>query len=192
MVIPTKLLFGTSNKHKLAEARDVLDSHGFDVVHYPVDLIEPQDSSLEYIARYSLECLPATSHPIFVEDTGLFINHLNGFPGPFASFTLKTIGNEGILNLMRNIKDREAYFESIIAFRDEQGTIHTFSGRINGNIAEKISGTEWGFDPIFIPDSDLNPLQKTFAILETKIKNKISHRARALVKLRDFIVEIRK
>lgn len=183
-----KILFGTSNSHKLAEAKGILEPHGFHIQHYPVDLIEPQSNDLQYIAVYSLEKLPNTTDSIFVEDTGLFIESLKGFPGPYAAFIYKTIGYQGILNLLGNITRRKAYFESVIAYRDTNGVISTFSGRINGWISIQSAGSKgFGFDPIFVPESDLNPERLTFADLETNVKNQVSHRSLALIKLREFL-----
>ena len=184
-----KLLFGTSNSHKLAEAKGILEPYNFSIQHYPVDLIEPQASDLQYIARYSLEKLPNTSDSLFVEDTGLFVESLKGFPGPYAAYIYKTIGYQGILTLLSNSTKRKAYFESVIAYRDTDGSISIFSGRINGWISIQGAGNKgFGFDPIFIPESDVNPERLTFANLETDVKNQISHRSLALIKLREFLL----
>lgn len=183
-----QLLFGTSNIHKLTEARKIIEPHGYNIQHYPVDLIELQNHKLESIAIYSLEQLPPTEHPIFVEDTGLFIEHLTGFPGPFAAYFFNTIGNDGIIKLLSGEENRNAYFKSVIAYRDEQNQIKTFFGRIDGKIANVIAGKDWGYDPIFIPLSNLNPDMLTFAKLDSEIKNKISHRALALHKLRNYLI----
>lgn len=174
--------------HKLKEAKSVFGGIDVEISHYPVDLVELQESSLKKIAVYSLEQLPSTDHEIFVEDTGLFIEGLSGFPGPYASYIFKTLGNEGIIKLMTNVEDRNAYFESFIAYRDLNGSIHSFSGRCNGKISKLIRGKQWGFDPIFIPsNSEFNPENKTFSELGDEPKNKISHRAIALENLKNFI-----
>lgn len=182
------IFFGTSNLHKLAEAEGIFQGKAIKIIHYPVDLLEIQDSNVENIAVYSLKMLPQTEYEIFVEDTGLFIESLKGFPGPYASQTFKTIGNPGIMKLLEGEQNRKAYFESCVSFRDNKGDISSFIGRCDGSIAEKIDGEMWGFDPIFIPHTDLNPGYKTFSRLGEDVKNKISHRAKALEKLKDFIV----
>ena len=137
---------------------------------------------------YSLKTLPPTEYEIFVEDTGLFIESLKGFPGPYASQTFKSIGNPGIIKLLKGKQNRNAYFESCVSFRDKNGNISSFVARCNGSIAKDIEGEMWGFDPIFIPIDSLNPDYKTFSRLGDDIKNKISHRAKALEKLKKFIV----
>jgi XTP/dITP diphosphohydrolase len=184
-----EILFGTSNAHKVKEAMDILGPHGFQIKQYTVDLLEIQDSDLEKIARVSLENLNHVEGPLFVEDTGLFIEALNGFPGPFASYVFKTLGNKGILKLLTGEINRKAYFESYIAFKDKNGTIFTFNGRCTGEISHEIKGKEWGYDPIFIP-SESNPWKNTFAELDDRIKNKISHRSLALTSLKEFLLSV--
>ena len=81
---------------------------------------EIQSDSLKEIAKSSvINAYKRTHLPIFVEDAGLFIDALNGFPGPYAAYVYKTIHNSGILNLMENTKDRQAEFQSVIAYCDQ-------------------------------------------------------------------------
>ena len=181
-----QILFGTSNLHKVAEAKAILEPYGFIIKQYKVDLLEIQDSNLDKIAKISIENLSDIKGPLFVEDTGLFIEALNGFPGPFASYVFKTIGNYGILQLMNNLENKKAYFESYIAYKDESGSIHSFHGKCNGEISNKIKGSEWGYDPIFIPN-DQNPDKLTFAEMTEEQKNHISHRSLALESFKNFL-----
>lgn len=182
--------FGTSNVHKLKEAKQIFEDTNFKIEHFPVDLLEIQDFNVEKIALFSLDNIPLkTDNPIFVEDTGLFIDSLNGFPGAFAAFIFKTIGNEGILKLMKEELNRNAYFESCIAFRDKKGRKTTFVARCEGYIANEIQGEMWGFDPIFCPKSfELNPENKNFSQLGEEVKNKLSHRLKALEKLKIYLL----
>ena len=183
----TQLIFGTSNSNKLIEAKQILEPHGYKVEQYHVDLLEIQDSNLEKIAKISLENLPEMHVNIFVEDTGLFIESLNGFPGPYASFVFKTIGNTGILKLLKNETNKKAYFESYIAFKNNNGKIFTFQGKCEGEISNSLKGEKWGFDPIFIP-YERNPEKLSFSELGNEIKNDISHRAKALHSFKDFLI----
>jgi XTP/dITP diphosphohydrolase len=140
-------------------------------------LIEIQSDSLEEIAREKAKAAFAkVGRQVIVEDDGLFINSLSGFPGQYSSFVFKTIGNDGILKLLAGSTKRSAYFLSLIAFYD--GRILSISkGRVNGRITDRITEGGWGYDPIFVPDgTDL-----TFAELK-KSKNEYSHRKRALEK----------
>ena len=122
---------------------------------------------------------------VIVEDDGLFVDSLSGFPGQYSSFVFKTIGNDGILKLLARSAKRSAYFLSLIAFYD--GRILSISeGRVNGKITDRITEGGWGYDPIFVPDgTDL-----TFAELE-KNKNEYSHRKRALEKFAQWYLKLR-
>ncbi len=119
--------------------------------------------------------------PVIVEDAGLFIKALNGFPGPYSSYVNKTIGVEGILKLMRGIKDRTAYFFSVVAFYDPDiNELEFFYGKVEGEIAEEARGKSgFGFDPIFTP---IEGDGRTFAEMGVEEKNKFSHRSKALRK----------
>lgn len=181
--------FGTGNLHKVAEASVILGAYGWKVIHENINRIEIQSNSIKDIAKYSLECLPEKKN-FFVEDTGLFIHAFNGFPGPYAAYVMKTLTPLGILNLFQglNTTDRTAYFESVIAFRNTNDEIHTFSGTIIGEISFEIRGSHWGFDPIFIPNDPVNnPEKLTFAEMPVEQKNLISHRSRALRLFAEFL-----
>ncbi|MHA2407741.1 MAG: non-canonical purine NTP pyrophosphatase, partial [Candidatus Ranarchaeia archaeon] len=117
--------------------------------------------------------------PIFVEDAGLFIDSLNGFPGPYSSYVLKTLGLNGILALMKNIEERRAEFRAVVAFiHPADREVEIFNGITKGRISGTIRGEQWGYDPIFIPHGQT----KTYAEMESSTKNKLSHRFQALNK----------
>ena len=103
------VFFATGNINKFNEARSILSSYGFAVAMLRVKGDEIQSDSLKEIAQTSAINAFKRSHlPIFVEDAGLFIDALNGFPGPYAAYVYKTIHNSGILKLMENVADRQA------------------------------------------------------------------------------------
>jgi XTP/dITP diphosphohydrolase len=145
---------------------------------------EIQSDSLKEIAEASaINAFKRNRLPIFVEDAGLFIDALSGFPGPYAAYVYKTIHNSGILSLMENIVDRHAKFQSVIAYCDE--TLcepKCFEGESNGEITateRKAQGkSAFGFDPIFQPVGS----NKTFAEMTIEEKNCFSHRAMAIDK----------
>jgi len=173
-----KIIFVTGNLNKAKEAALILENFRIDVEHANLRLTEIQSDSLDDIAKASaLEAAHRLGKPVIVEDSGLFIKSLNGFPGPFSSYVQKTIGNKGILKLMRGIKDREASFKSVVAYCDGKRKAVSFTGEIPGKISYKEKGKIWAFDPIFIPDQ---VGQKTYAEMGTVEKNRISHRRRAL------------
>jgi len=175
------LWMATGNPHKHREARIVLMGYGLDLRRLDVKRLEIQADTLEEVAAYSVEHLPeAEVRPVVVEDAGLFIHHLRGFPGPYSSYALRTIGLGGVLKLMRDVPNREATFRSVVALR-WRGETRLFVGEVEGRIAEEIRGSRgFGYDPIFIPDEGDG---RTFGEMDTREKNTLSHRARAFRRL---------
>ena len=106
-----------------------------------------------------------------------------------SSYIFKTIGNEGILNLIENYESAEAHFSAIIAlYYEPLDEIYTFEGIIKGKISKQIKGTHgFGYDPIFIPNEFYG---KTFAELTITEKNSISHRSIAINKMIQFLKTI--
>jgi XTP/dITP diphosphohydrolase len=185
MPVTLSLLFATSNKNKFAEAQAILGRAGIRVEQYSARPPELQSDSIEEIARDNLlHVLEEVRRPVFVEDAGMFIHQLNGFPGPYSSYVLRTIGNPGILRLMGDIKERGAVFRSAVAYGGPGQPCIVFVGETQGQITHQIRGTHWGFDPIFSPDEGDG---RTYAELNSETKNRISHRAKALMKLADWL-----
>ena len=178
-------VFVTSNIHKYHEIQGIFAQHSpIKLKLQQTSLLEIQSVDLEKIATFSLkQCNHKfDNNPIFVEDSGLFIHILNGFPGPYSAYVFDTLGLRGIINLMRNIEDRKAYFQSTIALKINN-QVEIFTERVKGRISLKISDTGWGYDPIFIPNSDGS---LTFGELGEK-KNYHSHRYLATLRLIDFL-----
>ncbi|HJJ36616.1 MAG TPA: XTP/dITP diphosphatase [Methanocorpusculum sp.] len=164
----------TTNKGKAAEIAAFFAGIA-DIEAVALDLVEPQAETLEEISRAKAEQAYAKlQRPLIVDDTGLFIEAFNGFPGPYAAYVQKTIGNAGILSLMQDTANRNACFTTVIAYADESG-IEVFSGTVAGTIAASPRGTAgFGYDPIFAVG------EKTLAEMDIAEKNRVSHRARAL------------
>jgi XTP/dITP diphosphohydrolase len=178
------VFFATGNIHKFNEARSILSPLGFSIAMLRVKGEEIQSESLKEIAEVAVKnAFQKTQLPIFVEDAGLFIDALDGFPGPYAAYAYKTIHNRGILRLMENVNIRHATFRSEIAYIDE--TLRRpkcFHGESTGEITQierKTAGkAAFGFDPIFQPDRS----NKSFAEMTIQEKNGFSHRAKAISK----------
>ncbi len=172
-----KLQVLTENRSKLVEFQTLGLSECVDIVKVEVPKVEIQSDDIRKIVLFSAsQALQYVKTPFFVEDAGLFIKALNGFPGPYSSYVFKTLGNEGILKLMRDVNDREAVFISVIALYIPEYGIKLFEGVTEGFIAYEVRGTHgFGFDPIFIPKG----LNKTYAELTVEEKNKLSHRSKA-------------
>ena len=182
--------FATSNRNKFLEAYEILSKLGIILKWLRITKVEIQSDLLDEIARKSaLEIAKRTGKHIVVEDDGLFIEALNGFPGPYSSFVYRTIGLKGVLKLLEGVEDRVAYFKSVVAYAEPNGFVKTFEGRIDGTISLEPRGEEgFGYDPIFIPES----YNKTFAELGLKIKNTISHRRRAFENFAKWYIESRR
>ncbi len=168
------ILFASSNTHKYSEVRRILEPFHIPISHTNVRLTEIQAHSIERIAIHKAEqAYGITGSPILVEDDGLFIDSLGGFPGPYSSYVFETIGNRGILNLLDD--SRQARFVAVVAYHNGHAP-SVFTSAVPGHIATRMQGQGWGYDPIFIPQGAIG----TFAQIE---KDAFSHRARAL---RDF------
>ena len=179
------VIFASSNMNKFFEAQTILAEFGIKPIHYLLDLLEIQDDSLSKIAEQKAvfaynesRLMKSVGAPkpsaVIVEDDGLFIDSLSGFPGPFSSYAFKTLGNNGILKLVGN--NRNAQFRAVIAYCDSNEKPKLFESSIAGTISENIQGKGWGYEPIFIPENQT----KTYA--ELADKNKLSHRYESLKK----------
>ncbi len=183
------LTFVTSNKAKYREVSMILAEYGIEVKHKEMQLVELQHEDLEYIAKVKArDAYNALGNAceVLVEDDALFINSLKGFPGIYASYVLKCIGNEGVLKLLEGIEDRSAEFVSVVAYLNGSREL-TFIGSVKGRIAYSIKqskkGLAWGYDPIFIPAG----YDMTYAELsDINMKHGISHRKIALAKFAEW------
>src|SRR5690348_17896386 len=111
--------FVSSNKNKFEEAKNIVSKFGLKLEFLKSHLQEIQADTLEEIATHkAMKAFSIYSKPIIVEDAGLFIKSLDGFPGPYSSFVFDTIGNQGILRLV-SVK-RDAVFRSIIAYCERE------------------------------------------------------------------------
>lgn len=187
------MLFATSNENKLQEVRHILDGlyhiEGLNVLDFKGEIPETSDTikgnaiqKVEFIAQH-------TDRPVFAEDTGLLIDALKGAPGVLSAryageSKSSTANMEKVLEELSGIQQRSAHFKTVLAYRDAEGTIFTFSGRIDGEITTHPRGDRgFGYDPIFVPSG----YTKTFGELEAALKNKISHRSLAMRKFVEFL-----
>lgn len=189
----SKLVFATNNAHKLSEIRaifgDKLQILSLADIDCHDDIPETADT-LEGNAlikarwvkeRYGFDC--------FADDTGLEVTALNGGPGVHTARYAypdrhdPEANTQKLLAELHDKADRTAQFRTVIALI-LNGEEHLFEGIVRGEIATEKRGTEgFGYDPVFIPEN----MGKTFAELGTDVKNTISHRARAVAKLVEFL-----
>src|SRR5574344_1195655 len=193
------MVFATNNKNKLAEIRSILGSRvevlSLKDIHCNVDIPETADTlegnaliKAKYIYNhYKMSC--------FADDTGLEVEALNGAPGVFSARYADGDGHDSEANMTKLLKElgennnRRAQFRTVIALIecDDNGdnpVIHQFEGIVKGTmIRERRGGEGFGYDPIFMPEG----YDETFAELGNDIKNKISHRARAVNQLAEYL-----
>jgi XTP/dITP diphosphohydrolase len=186
------VFFATNNVHKFNEARVVLSKRGISTGMLRVKALEVQSDIIAEIAIDSvIDSFNRCHLPVIVEDAGLFVDSLNGFPGPYAAYVYKTIGNPGLLKLMEYVQNRKATFKSAIAFYDGQSEPVCFTGEVVGRIAneEKWGKNKvgFGFDPVFLPSGS----NKTFAEMAVEEKNEVSHRAKAVQSFAEWYEKFR-
>jgi XTP/dITP diphosphohydrolase len=149
--------------------------------------IEIQSETLAEIASYAAEeAASRLGIPVVAEDAGLFIDKLNGFPGPYSSDVFKRLGNKGILKLMEDVSHRDAKFSSVAAFCAPLSRSRCFSGTVVGQIGLRPRGAGgFGFDPIFIPSRGDG---RSLAQMTVKEKNRLSHRAASFRRLSKWLL----
>lgn len=167
--------FVSTNEGKVREVRAVLAEHGITVRWRRRELPEPQADTLEEVVRAKLSALGPSRGLFLVEDSGLFVRALGGFPGVYSAYVLRTIGLEGLLRLVTG-RDRAAIFRTVAGVRDGRRS-WTVSGASYGELTTARKGVGgFGYDPVFRPRGS----RRTFAEMTIEEKNRQSHRARAL------------
>ncbi|MDQ2050686.1 XTP/dITP diphosphatase [Natronolimnohabitans sp. A-GB9] len=176
--------FVTSNEGKVREAREYLaDIEPVEQVQY--DYTEIQSDSLEEIATHGArETFDALEDddPVIVDDTGLFVDALGGFPGPYSAYVEDTVGVDRLWRLASEEEDKRARFTTVLAYADETGT-ETFTGSVAGTLVAPRGEGGFGYDPIFEYNG------QTLAEMDTEEKNAISHRGRALAAFAEWYAD---
>ncbi len=171
--------FVTGNKGKFAEARGIFG----DLVQKNIGYTEIQADTLEEVAIFGIKEVVSRLHePAMLEDAGLFIEALRGFPGVYSAYVQKTIGNDGILRLMEGVKDRRAFFKSVVVYAEPGLEPQMFQGIVHGQIGYEARGTlGFGYDPIFYVG------EKSLGETGIAEKNLISHRAGSMRALKEWL-----
>ena len=202
------LHYVTTNPGKLHEARQYLGEET--ITDYDYDYTEIQSDSLEPIAAEGArEAYREVGAPVVVDDSGLFIEGFDGFPGPYSAYVEDKLGIERVWELARTVDDRAASFRCVMAYcdgepfaaspdpvdradraaaaaagfeRDDTDAlpVKLFVGSVRGTIVEPRGDGGFGYDPIFEHDGS------TFAELGSEAKNALSHRGRALAKFAEW------
>ena len=181
-----EIYFITGNKGKVLEAKKKLSKIDTNVIQKNLGYPEIQAEKLEDVALFGAQhVLQKFDKPFILEDAGIFIDSLDGFPGVYSAYVFHTIGCRGILKLMENTgsKNRGAVFKSVYAYAEPGKKPELFVGKSIGRISPKEKGSNgFGYDPIFIPENS----DKTFAEMSAEEKNILSHRGKSLDKFIDF------
>jgi len=194
-----KIVFATNNKNKLSEIRSILGKEieilSLNDINCHVDIPET-GSTLEENAKQKAEYIYKNyGMNVFADDTGLEVDALDGAPGVYSARYAGGEGHDSEANMTKLLSElgennnRKARFRTVIALYEQSNdtakpAIHEFEGIVNGTIIKERRGCEgFGYDPIFEPSG----YDKTFAELGNDIKNKISHRAKAVEKLAQYL-----
>jgi len=151
-----EIIFATSNASKVKIARERLERYGINVIQRSVETSEIQSLDVEEVGmEKAKQLLGKLQEPFFIDDSGLTIYALNGFPGALIKPTLNSIGDSGILKLMEGKKDREANAESVLVYANPKtNELKSFMGTFEGTLSESLSGENTrglGISRIFIP-----------------------------------------
>ncbi len=177
-----KLIFATTNTEKLNEAKLALAPYGYEVEPKSFDFIEPLEGNMEYIAKTKLLQIKNKvdlDAPIIVDDSGIYFEAYNNFPGILTKRIFNMIGYKGVKKLLEN-ENRNAYFHGVVVF-EWNDSIKVFHGMTHGSIIKDIpdnlpDNLKFPFDPIFIPNGNT----RTLGQMTIEDKLEYSYRRKAL------------
>ncbi|KAI9826870.1 MAG: nucleoside triphosphate pyrophosphohydrolase ham1 [Thelocarpon impressellum] len=178
---PKILNFITGNKNKLAEVEAILGS-AVELQSLSLDLVEIQGSIEDISSDKCRRAADAVKGPVLVEDTCLCFKALKDLPGPYVKWFMESIGHEGLNNLLAAYDDKSA--QAVCTFAYSEGPGHDpiiFQGRTDGRIVPARGPTYFGWDAVFEYEG------QTYAEMDKIEKNKISHRGKALEKLKSWL-----
>ncbi|KAH9960433.1 Ham1-like protein [Russula dissimulans] len=182
-----RLVFVTGNAGKLKEVREILaQGTPLDIESRDLDLPEIQGTTQEIATEKCRRAAELIGGPVITEDTALCLAAMNGLPGPYIKFFLRELGHEGLNRMLDGFQTRAAWALCTFAYSAGPGTEPVlFEGRTDGTIVPARGPTKFGWDPIF----EAEDTGMTYAEMEAAHKNAISHRGRALQKLRAYLHE---
>ncbi|SDZ08741.1 XTP/dITP diphosphohydrolase [Proteiniborus ethanoligenes] len=194
------LVVSTDNNHKISEIQDIMKDMPIRVLSKKeaglghIEVIEDGSTLEENAIKKALELAKKTDAIVIADDTGLFVDKLHGEPGVYSSrysgeSATYSDNNIKLLKELGGIplEERTAKFKTVIAIVLEDKSIRTVCGECIGRIGFELRGENgFGYDPLFIVDG----YDKTFAELGDEVKNKISHRAKALFNLKEELKNI--
>jgi XTP/dITP diphosphohydrolase len=187
-----KIVFATNNAHKLEELRNILSGKyqvlGLSDIGFHDDIPETGDTLAENATIKSQHIFKRFHIDCFSDDTGLEVDALDGQPGVYSARYAgeNSTYEQNVDKLLLELKDSEnrtACFKTVVSLILD-GTEYQFEGKVKGTITKEKHGTKgFGYDPVFLPDG----YDKTYAEMPAELKNKISHRAKAVSGLVAFL-----
>jgi XTP/dITP diphosphohydrolase len=173
-------------------------------VHVPMRYPEIQSDTLEEVARFGVDWLVSHTllppdpdengfspdRPFILDDSGLFVDALGGFPGVYSAYVHRTLGYEAILTLLSDLRSpahRGAVFSTVIGLHTKEAGTTLFRGDCRGTIAADADGSGgFGYDPIFVPEGS----SCTFARMDMSQKDRVSHRGKAFRMLFEHLLAL--
>lgn len=155
-----KIVYVTGNWAKIMSARQILEPLGFELEQQKMEVPEIQNDSIEEVAKYSAKwASEELKCSVLKNDSGICVDALNGFPGPYTHFVEDTLGEDGLLKLLDGVEDRKAHFIEVLAYCEYGKEPITFTSITPGIISKEKSGKYgWSWDFIFIPDGESKTL----------------------------------
>jgi XTP/dITP diphosphohydrolase len=186
-----KIAFVTTNRSKFEEVQSLFKDYGIEVEWINRKYEEDNEDTIEETAKKASRKLADDLNiPIVLEDTGLFFEAYDGFPGQSPKFVFKTLGYRGIFKLLGG-EIRKAYFQTSAAYCEPNNEPILFNGIMRGEITTEIyndDNREFDFMPydrIFIPEGE----KETISDMAMEKKNTLSQRSKAFRKLAEFLKE---
>lgn len=184
-----KITYVTGNRYKIELAERILGPLGVDVVQKKIYCPEIQDEKIENVSKFSASyASKELGEAVIKNDSGLIIDALNGFPGPYTAYVEDTLTEDGILKLMSGVLNRKACFVEVISYCEPNCEPVSFVSRTEGEIAtEKRGEFGWSYDRVFIPKGE----KRTLAEFDDDERWKFWSDD-AYIQLRDYLKENKK
>lgn len=177
------IYFASSNPEKIIEVGQLLGKLEINVIPAKIELNEPRSINQKLVAiEKAKEAFCQIGKPVIAEDTGVYFEAYDNFPGTFPAYMFGALGYDGLLALMKGKSNRRAHFKTIVAYYDGK-TSKTFEGILRGKItlkkdSKKFQNPKLPYEAIFVPINSIRRLSR-FTKIE---KNRISHRGIAMRK----------
>lgn len=184
----TPIVFVTGNTKKLEEVISILgENFPRELINKKIDLPEYQGDEDDISIAKCRAAYELVKGPVIVEDTCLCFNAMNGLPGPYIKWFLEKMGPDGVFKMLDAWKDKSAEAVCTLAYTsgDTNQPVVLFKGRTKGTIVSPRGPQDFGWDQIFLPDG----FNQTYAELSKSVKNAVSHRNRALEKLKEYFLD---